>query len=90
MEKDKAELNTLRDARLDQEEQERKAEAKRQQEKAKQKQEAERQRAARRQVREGAQAANSEPAPLLDANGFEFANDGAGNTVTDYEGPVKT
>ncbi len=73
-EQDKAELNALRNARLDREEREREAEDERRQEEAEQqrRQEQARLRKERKQMREAASAAESE-AVLLDTNGFEFA-----------------
>jgi hypothetical protein len=83
-EKDKAELNTLRDERLERERQKRQAEAKRQAEEARQKQEeAEQQRRQeqrrqraerRRQAREEAPASGSETV-LPAADGFEFTTE---------------
>jgi hypothetical protein len=74
-EKDKAELNELRNARLKREAHQREAEAERQQEEAEQQRRREQaqKRAARRKAREASLVAESETV-LLDTNGFEFTD----------------
>ena len=92
-EKDKAELNQLRNERLEQEEKEQQAELRQQQEEAKRQQEEREQqirqeqarlRRERKQARQAAPAAESETV-LLDTNGFEFA-DFANTSANRHEG----